>query len=330
VELAHLVHPVNLRSILPGSGKKRCSLLAALVLSAMVPGISLAQGDGPGAQRMIPVGPWVVVPTYIDISSNQNFQQSILINDADIKADIYGVSMLHAFEWSGRYAQIWITPLFGGVSGDIEGIDPGTGETRRIGARKTGWGDPVISFKLGMIGMPPKTLTEFGREPEQFQLGLFVSATPTLGDYDSEDLLNIGAGRWSMKLGLPMLVPLGSDQKLFWEVHPGITFYQDNDDPTGEARRREQDPLFKVENHLVYEFSRKFWGSLDLAYQKGGQTTTDDTADDNEKDHWGGGVSLGYSVHPAASIQASYGRILKERDDATGEMIRLKVALLFP
>jgi hypothetical protein len=330
VEFAHLVHPVNFKAILNGCIRKRRGLLVALVLSALVPGGASAQGDGPGAQRMIPVGPWVVVPTYIDISSNQNFQQSILINDADINADLYGVSMLHAFDWGGRYAQIWITPLYGRVSGDIEGIDPGTGEIRRISAQKTGWGDPVVSFKLGLIGMSPKDLTEFGREPEQFQLGLFVSATPTLGDYDSGDLLNIGAGRWSLKFGLPMLVPLGSDQKLFWEVHPGITFYQDNDDPTGGAQRREQDPLFKVENHLVYEFSQKLWGSLDLAYQKGGETTTDNIADDNEKDHWGGGLSLGYAVHPAVSLQASYGRILKESDDATGEMFRVKVAVLFP
>jgi hypothetical protein len=130
-----------------------------------------------------------------------------------------------------------------------------------------------------MIGMPPNDLREFGREPEQFQLGLFVSATPALGDYDSEDWLDIGAGRWSMKLGLPMLVPLGSEQKLFWEVHPGLTFYEDNDDPTGEAGRREQDPLCKAENHRAYDFSRKFRGSLDLAYQQDGETTTDGIAD---------------------------------------------------
>jgi hypothetical protein len=81
-------------------------VLAAVLLLALLPGISLAQGDGPGAQRMIPVEPWVVVPTYIDIWSNQNFQQSMLINDADMDADIFGVSMLRAFDRGGRYAQL--------------------------------------------------------------------------------------------------------------------------------------------------------------------------------------------------------------------------------
>ena len=300
--------------------------LAASLL--LITSAALAQGDGPRAQTMLPTGPWVLVPTYIDISSNQNFQQSILINGADIDADVSGLTVMRAFSINGRYAQVWVAPLYGTVSGEVFANPPAPAV---VASEKSGFSDPVISFKYGLIGMPAVPLAEFGKQPQaNFQLGAFVSVTPPIGEYDDDNLLNLGAGRWSLKLGLPMVWPLGTPQKTFLEVHPGITFYEDNDDPTGGATKREQDSMFRVESHLSHNFNAKIWGSVDLAYQKGGETQTDGVSDDNETDHWGGGFTIGYVLHPAVSVQASYGEIFGGNDDAIGEMFRLKVAILIP
>jgi hypothetical protein len=44
----------------------------------------------------------------------------------------------------------------------------------------------------------------------------------------------------------------------------------------------EQDPLFVVESHLLHNFNPKLWGSIDLRYRYGGETTTDGVANELE------------------------------------------------
>lgn len=40
-------------------------------------------------------------------------------------------------------------------------------------------------------------------------------------------------------------------------------------------------------------------------------------------------ISVGYSFHPAISMQASYGQVLSEKDGSDLDMIRLKLAFMF-
>ena len=80
---------------------------------------------------------------------------------------------------------------------------------------------------------------------------------------------------------------------------------------------------------MTYNFTPKLWGGLDLRYRYGGETTTDGISDYNTQDVLGGGISIGYSIHPAISMQASYGQVLSEKDGSDLEMIRLKLAFMF-
>ena len=80
-----------------------------------------------------------------------------------------------------------------------------------------------------------------------------------------------------------MVMPWGSNtaHATFLEVFPSVSFFQDNDEPTGGATLKEQDPLFQLESHLSHNFHPKFWMSADLRYFGGGETTTDGIDDDN-------------------------------------------------
>jgi hypothetical protein len=133
---------------------------------------------------------------------------------------------------------------------------------------------------------------------------------------------------WSLRLGLPMTIPLGSPRTAL-EMHPCVTFYEDNDDPTRGADKLEQDPLLVVESHLTHNFTPKLWGSLDLGYRYGGETTTDGVDDDNKSDSLGGGASLGYALTPKVSVQGSFGKIFAETDGSRLQMLRMKLAWMF-
>ena len=310
------------------SGRAVARSLALLTLLSST--AALAQGDGPKAQLMMPVDANLVAPTYIDLSGNYNPSGSILVPGAEVKPTLGVLSYKRSFALGGRYAEFWLVPIYGDIEATGTVADPRTGETVALGVDSSGLGDPLVAFKLGLVGTQPMTLPELARTPQSFQLSAFVSASLPLGDYDSDRPLNIGTNVLALRFGAPMVVPLGDPRtQTFLEIHPSVTFFEDNDDPNLGADTREQDLLFAVESHLSRLLSRKFWGSLDLRYRRGGETTTDGVSDDNEQDVLGGGVTLGYAITPRMGLQVSYGEVLTENDGSELEMIRLKWSLLF-
>ncbi len=305
------------------------SPLGWLALTLLLPAPAAAQGDGPRSQVMFPTGMNFFVPTYLRLSGDFDFTQTILLDEADVDSDVWVMTYFRAFGLGGRYAQIWVNPIFGRIEGSATVANPSTGQRISGTASTSGMGDPVFSFKLGLIGMPALTPQEFAKYRQTFQLSGFLSVVPPLGSYDSERLLNLGTNRWAVRTGVPMVVPFGNPRTTFLEVFPSVTFYGDNDDPTGGASLKEQAPLFQLENHLSHNFTPKFWGSLELRYFGGGETTTDGAEDDNVINQVGGGVSAGYTLSSVVSVQATYGRRLNSGDNKDLQMLRVKVVVVF-
>ena len=303
-------------------------LLVAIILIS--PDLTRAQGDGPRSQLLLPVGINLLVPTYLNLSGNYNFAESILVQDADITSDVSVLTYTSAFALASRYAQIWVNPIFGKVDGSGSVVSPSNGNTISLASDTSGLGDLLVNFKLGLIGTPPLELSDFATQPQKFQLSAFGSISFPIGDYESDRPLNLGTNVWAFRLGVPMVLPFKLFGKpTFFEFFPSVAFYTDNDDPTLGADLREQDPLYMIESHLTCNFTPKLWGGLDLRYRYGAATTTDGVSDDNTQDVLGGGVSIGYSFHPAISMQASYGQVLSEKDGSDLDMIRLKLAFMF-
>lgn len=309
---------------------RKVALPILVVIFLILPGVIRAQGDGPRSQLLIPVDVNVVVATYLNLSGNYNFAESILVQDADIISDVFVLTYTRAFSLAGRYAQIWVNPIFGAVDGSGSVANPSTGKRTALESDVSGVGDLLVNFKLGLIGTPPLKLPEFATQPQKFHLSAFGSLSVPVGDYDSKRPLNLGTNVWAFRFGVPMVVPFKLLDKIaFLEFFPSVAFYNDNNDPTLGAELREQDPLYMIESHLTYNFTPKLWGGLDLRYRYGGGTITDGISDNNTQDVLGGGVSIGYSFHPAVSMQATYGQVLSEKDGSDLDMIRLKLAFMF-
>ncbi len=283
-----------------------------------------AQGDGPRSQLLAPVRGNVFAPTYLDLSSNFNFAQDILIKDADISSEVGVATYIHYFAIGGRFAQLWINPIWGSVGGTIE-ADPRSINVPSV----SGFADPYLAMRIGLVGAPALKVADFVKHRQGFQLHALLGAYVPVGDYDSRRPLNLGTNRWAVRLGAPMVVPFGKPGNMtYLEIVPSVNFYTDNKDPFG-ADRREQDPLFMLESHLSHDFSPKFWGSIDLRYQNGGETTTDGIPDDNRIGQLGGGLSLGYWFSHSLGLQASYGEILAKNDDSEGSMLRVRLTWVF-
>jgi hypothetical protein len=59
---------------------------------------------------------------------------------------------------------------------------------------------------------------------------------------------------------------------LEWDA--GVTFYTENHDFLN-GMTREQDPIYAVQGHLIYNFGGGVWGAVDGTYYTGGRTTVE-------------------------------------------------------
>lgn len=288
-----------------------------------LPATVLAQGDGPRVYLPAPTGISPVSLTWMDMDSNFNFAGSILVPDGGVKADIWALNYNHFFNVGGRLAEVWAT----GIGGSLDGfVTNENGHT--FSASSSGISDPYVAMRIGLLGAPALDAASFSKHEHGFSLYALAGLTLPWGDYNEKDPLNLGTNRWSLRLGLPMAIPFGQRGATWLEVHPNVYLFGDNDEPF-RADRRSQDALYVVESHLSQNFTQKFWASLDLRYQYGGETTTDGVSDDNKMNQWGGGASLGYSFSRAWSGFVGYGKIFGGNDDANGEMWRARLIFVF-
>jgi hypothetical protein len=282
-----------------------------------------AQGDGPRVYLPAPTGISPVSLTWMDMDSNFNFAGTILVPDAGVNASIYALNYNRFFSIGGRLAEVWVTGIGGSVDGFVS-LENGD----QVGASTSGFGDPYVAMRVGLFGAPALDPQRFAQHKHGFSLYALVGLTLPWGEYDSDSVLNLGTNRWSLRLGLPMAIPFGARGATWLEIHPNVYLFGDNDEPF-RADIRSQDELYIVETHLSQNFTEKFWVSLDLRYQYGGETTTNGVRDDNGMNQWGGGASVGYSFSRRWSGFFGYGKVFGGNDDANGTMWRARLIFIF-
>ena len=302
--------------------KKIIAVLVWLALAIQCQPV-LAQGDGPRVFMHMPTGISPVSLTWMDLDSNMNFAGNILVPQADIQTSIWALNYNHTFELNDRMAEFWVTGIGGDLSATLS--DPGLGLLR---TSTSGIADPYFAMRVGLIGASAYRPAEFAKHPPEFSMWLLTGANLPWGEYDASRPLNLGTNRWSARLGLPMSVPIGEHGTTWLELNPSVYFYGDNDEPF-RADKREQDALYVAEAHLSHNFTPRFWGSVDIRYRHGGETTTDGLSDDNQMNQWGGGISLGYTFSQRWSGFFGYGEIFGERDGSRADMWRARLIYVF-
>ena len=310
---------------------KRCSVFTGVVIFLMLGlvGRSFAQGDGPRSHLLGPIGIWGVNPKYLNLDQNIVPAGNILVEDADIKVDVFPTTFFHTLNIGGKFAQILFMANPGKAVASIESDT--TLLDREITA--DGFSDGFIGFKLGLIGGDAMDIGEFAKHQPSYSLYGYLRVWYS-GSYDSNKLFNLGTNRFAIELGAPMSIPvnLGKTQRSTWlEVFPSVQFFTDNDDParSSRANKVEQKPLFLLESHFTHNITTKFWAGLDLRLQYGGETLVDDVGDDNRIEAVGGGLSLGYQILKPLGGYVSYGRILTGDNNAQAEMLRVSLVFTY-
>lgn len=168
----------------------------------------------------------------------------------------------------------------------------------------SGIGDVSATISINLMGAPTMTRAEFQafRQNPKPILATSLKVVAPTGEYEPDELVNIGTNRWAAKFKLSYLRPIPA--KWVLEMTAGVWVFQDNDEFLGVTR--EQEPITAIELNLVKRFRPGFWASIDSNYYSGGRTIVDDDEREDFQRNSRLGVTLVYPFAERHAIKASY------------------------
>jgi len=189
---------------------------------------------------------------------------SLPIEDGTAALTALQVGYVQVVSLGGRTASVGV--VIPRLEGTFKGVVDGTPARRDL----QGLGDISMTLGFNLLGAPAMTPQEFQvfRQAPESILGLSIELRLPTGQYDPEQVVNLGGNRWAVKSEIGYIYAMG-DGYLF-EASLGGWIHGKNDDFVGEPRA--QDPLFSLELHLVRRQKGPFWTSIDVTLYHGGRT----------------------------------------------------------
>ena len=304
-------------------------MVVALCAFSVVPARVMAQGDGPHNLPLIPISTNIFTPQMLVLSGNFNPAGNAFIPFANVDALVFPLTLIRTFALGSRFGRLFVVVPVGSIDASATAVDPRTGETVTVSRGAYGFMDPIVVLHIGLVGAPALKPAAYMQHPKSFTMLAILGASPPLGEYDDNRLINLGTNRWTFRTGIGMVFPFGEKKRTALEMANSLYFFTTNNDVILTAGQRTQDPLYVLENHLTHNFTPKLWASLDVRWQYGGETTTDGVPDDNLTNILGGGASLGYQFTPHFGAWTSFGRVWAGLDNAKQNMVRLQFAVSY-
>lgn len=277
----------------------RIGAVLAVTAFALMAWEARGQDLEPRTYSNIPVGLNFLIAGYGYSVGGVVTDPSFPLEDGDVQSHSTVLAYARAVDVWGTSGKFDVVLPFAWVSGTA--TFRGQPREREV----SGLADPRFRFSVNLYGAPALSLQEFADYEQDLIIGTSLQVSAPLGQYDSSKLLNIGTNRWSIKPEIGLSKALGP---LTLELDAGVTFYTNNDDFLN-GMTLEQDPIYAVQGHLIYNFGAGVWGALDATYYTGGRTTVDGVKGDTlqENTRLGLTVALPVNRHNSIKLYASTG-----------------------
>jgi len=183
-----------------------------------------------------------------------------------------------------------------------------------------------VQLDINLFGTPPliSTVDLVNYEPTWTIDSAVLLAFP-IGQYDDDKLVNMGLNRWYGRFALPIKYHFGVFAPGYmssFELTPSVWLFAENDDFVG--KKLENDPLWQIEAHLTHDFTRSFFGSLDLLYRGGFQSEINGVEVGDDLDIGDLGFTLNYQATDNITIRTSFSSNVFGDDDLDNSLIRLQ------
>jgi hypothetical protein len=257
---------------------------------------ALAQSMEPLSYSNAPIGLNFLIVGGTHQTGSVLVDPTLPVKDVEAEVNTATLAYSHVFDFWGQSGSLafvlpnaWLT-----ASGEV--FD----QARSIS--RNGLGDMTLRLAVNLVGAPALTLQEFASYQQDTIVGVTLLVTAPTGQYDPSKLVNIGTNRWSFKPELGISKALGP-----WtlEAAAGVTFFTNNDQFFGNGVRQ-QDPLYSVQGHAIYNLNPRLWAALDGTYYTGGRTSLNGKVDNDLQSNTRWGTTLAYSIDRQNSLKGYY------------------------
>jgi hypothetical protein len=251
-----------------------------------------AQSIEPRAYSNAPVGMNFLIAGYAYTRGGLEFE-TLPVTDAKFRTSNAVLAYARALDWWGDSAKFDVIVPYTWLSGSANYM----GQT--IERIVNGFADPAFRLSVNFYGAPALSLKDFRDYTQDLIIGASLQVSAPWGQYDSSRVVNIGTNRWSFKPEIGISKAVGP---WTFEATAAATLYTDNRDFFG-GNTRSQDPLCSIQGHLIYNFPRGTWGSLDATYFTGGRSTLNGALSNDLQQNWRFGGTLAFPVDVYNSIK---------------------------
>jgi len=311
---------------LPSAARLRRLATTLFILTTISPMVALAQVPPRFYWKSL-AGANAVPVIFQSLSGNANpIDPAHLVSaDADIDANVLIAGYAKMLPLFDRTLTLAVLEPVGRISGEatVAGLT--------YDQDATGFGDPMNEAGINLIGPKAmRSIPDLLRYEPKFSLDLIVDVAFPVGEYDSDQALNLGQNRWYGRVGAPIIQQIGPwvpGRRTTLELFPSVWFFSDNDDYVG-GHRLSTDLIFQLEAHLTRDLTEHFWGSLDSTWVTGGKSSIDGDPGDS-LNNLGVGFTLGYQITANLSLPAGYMATVNDNGDKDLRMDGFRISLTY-
>ncbi len=300
-------------------------------------GTAVAVDDGARAYWKGRAGTNVVSFQYLNLNmqagdTKQFDPASFIYPNSDVEANVMIASWARHMTLFNRPSILSVNLAAGSVDLDASAsldspfVPPGEFPGTAFSQSSSGYADPSVQLDINLAGTTPliSTVDLVNYEPTWTVDAAVMLAFP-VGQYDSDKLVNMGLNRWWGRIAFPVKYHFGVFSPGYmssFELIPSVWIFEENDDFLGQEL--ENDPLWQIEAHLTRDFTRTFFGSLDLLYRSGFQSEIDGVEVGDEVDIGDFGFTLNFHVTDNVAIRTSYSSNVFGDNDIDNSLLRIQ------
>ena len=264
-----LVFLVSMQKSITTVKKKLHALFITLLVISTVYNANCQELE-PRALTNLPVKTNFFAAGYAYADGNILMDPTLPIDDFNGKINTMVIAYVRAVNIFGKSGKIDLVLPF--ATGDWKGVFEG----EEFEDHSTGFGDIRLRATVNFTGAPSFKQSEFSDYKQKTVSGLSVQLIMPTGNYNPEQLPNLGSNRWTIRTNYGI-----SRTYTHWilEAYAGVWLFSDNKEFLNE-HTLSQSPLWVAKGHLTRLFKKSRWLALDCGYGYGAETYIDDVKRD--------------------------------------------------
>jgi len=271
-----------------------------LIFFLLVTNLALTQDIEPRRWRVLPIGTNVIGAAYL--YSNGNLLLDPVLEAEDVAMDIHTIAVSYVKPFKLQNAKMRFDIQLPFTTATWNGLVSGQPAT----VSRNGLADPRIRLSYNIIGPPSGSTEEYisflKSNAVYTTVGVSLAVRLPFGNYLEDKLLNIGFNRLTIR---PQIGMVHNWNKWSYELTASVFLFTENQ-AFYNGNSRTQTPVYALQNHLNYQFSKTIWTSIGLSYGTGGTTSINDVSKNDLREDLLFGYSFGVKIKPNQSLKLSY------------------------